>query len=326
MEILGLLIKKINLIATKTLTTGLLLLACFVFVDIDSIIENISKVSVQIIIISFGLVVASFFFMSLRWHKILAGRSGSSFYINNYLYFQSSFFNFFTPANLGGDIYRIVKFKSQMLSRRSILELLLLERTVGFLSILLVLVSSIIISIAIENHAFRSKILSFLVELTVSEKFVGLICFFAIWVVIIWATILMSDWMRKVVRNGLVILLRVWDVFRNNDKRWSIGLSFAGILCWIVSVFIVALSLDVPASFLAITVTVTFTEIIRFLPLTAQGVGVRELSFASMLSVWGHNFSESFAIATISYLILSVCILMCGPIGFFLRSFKEAES
>ena len=95
---------------------------------------------------------------------------------------------------------------------------------------------------------------------------------------------------------------------------------------WVLSIKTITLSLGLTVPTLHIAVVASLVELVRFIPITLQGIGLREGTFAYLLSFLGHNPEQSYAIALVSYLALSVSIFLCGPIGQFLNFFKANKN
>jgi hypothetical protein len=61
-------------------------------------------------------------------------------------------------------------------------------------------------------------------------------------------------------------------------------------------------------------------------PVTIQGIGLREGAFAYLLAFLGHSPEQSYVVGLAAYLALSVSIVLCGPIGQLLMWRARAES
>ena len=77
-------------------------------------------------------------------------------------------------------------------------------------------------------------------------------------------------------------------------------------------------------SFSNILIISALVEIIRFIPLTFQGIGVREPSFALLASeFFGSNFEVAFLAGLIIYACLSLVNLSLGAIFYFFSGLKH---
>ena len=58
-------------------------------------------------------------------------------------------------------------------------------------------------------------------------------------------------------------------------------------------------------------------ELVRLIPLTAQGIGVREGTFAMAFVLVGQSAESGFAVGVIAYLLVSLADVLIGFIGWF---------
>jgi hypothetical protein len=95
-----------------------------------------------------------------------------------------------------------------------------------------------------------------------------------------------------------------------------IGLSFLAMGLWILTVHMVAVDLGLHVSWLTLGMIVVLVELVRLLPVSIQGIGVREGAYAYLFSVIGESSEAGFVLGTVSYLALSLSVLMAGVVGF----------
>ena len=93
------------------------------------------------------------------------------------------------------------------------------------------------------------------------------------------------------------------------------SLTFIGILLWVLSIQAVASGFGLVVPVLELAAVATLVELIRLVPVTVQGIGLREGAFAYLLSFFGHNLEQCYVVGLVAYLALSVSIVLCGPIG-----------
>ena len=95
-----------------------------------------------------------------------------------------------------------------------------------------------------------------------------------------------------------------------------IGFSVLAVSIWVLTVQLVALAVDVRISWLTLGMIVVLVELVRLLPLSVQGIGVRESAYAYLFGMAGQSSEAGFVIGTVSYLALSLSILLAGAVGF----------
>ena len=93
------------------------------------------------------------------------------------------------------------------------------------------------------------------------------------------------------------------------------GLSFLSLAFWIAAIGSIAHDVEFEVPWLMLGAIAVLVEIIRLVPISMQGIGVREATFALLASFVGVSAEAGFVVAAISYLALSATLLCCGVIG-----------
>jgi uncharacterized membrane protein YbhN (UPF0104 family) len=88
-----------------------------------------------------------------------------------------------------------------------------------------------------------------------------------------------------------------------------------GILLWVISIKVIATGFGLRVPLLHLAVVATLVELVRLIPITIQGIGLREVTFAYLLSFFGYTPEQCYAVGAISYIALSVALILCGPLG-----------
>jgi uncharacterized membrane protein YbhN (UPF0104 family) len=115
-----------------------------------------------------------------------------------------------------------------------------------------------------------------------------------------------------------VLLTKIYEAVHFSslmDFVYLMGLSLLGLIIWIATVGMVALDLGLQISWLTLGMIVVLTELIRLLPVSIQGVGVREAIYAYLFTLFGQQAESGFVLGAISYLALSVSLFVAGLIG-----------
>jgi hypothetical protein len=73
------------------------------------------------------------------------------------------------------------------------------------------------------------------------------------------------------------------------------------------------LNLGLPIALLAMIVSLT--EIIRLVPISFQGIGVREGVFSALAGLAGSSPASGFVVAAVAYAALSLALAISGVIG-----------
>ena len=90
-------------------------------------------------------------------------------------------------------------------------------------------------------------------------------------------------------------------------------------MVWILAVHVIAIDLNV----ITLGVIVVLVELVRLVPVTIQGIGVREVAFAYFAGIVGESPESGFVLGTVSYLALTFSILISGAVGWCLMFYSE---
>jgi glycosyltransferase 2 family protein len=291
---------------------GLLFLAIRML-DVRAMLGMLRRGSVIAFVFAIGINILSFAVMGLRWHRLVAPKLDSSFRYQLALYFKATFLNTFTPANLGGDAYRLVVLKGETVPAGQVVKLLLRERIVGLYSYMIVFVAAYALILIFRDGGALPAENPYLYGLAVAAVVFAL-PFLARPLGGLTAAV------RALIGKERLLGLEGWvdalaGLLSPKGTLWLMVLTFFGILLWVLSIQIIASGFGLVVPALHLAVVATLVELIRLVPVTVQGIGLREGAFAYLLSFFGHNPEQCFVVGLAAYLALSVSIVLCGPIG-----------
>ena len=86
-------------------------------------------------------------------------------------------------------------------------------------------------------------------------------------------------------------------------------------LVWVASVFVISNSMGMNIPFYIFVLVGSLVEIIRFVPISIQGIGIREASFAFFLTSYNVEIEASYALGLVSYTLLSLSLFIIGILG-----------
>lgn len=298
----------------KFLVSIILIAFAIYLLDIQTIIKTIRSGSAMSFIVAITLNVLTFFVMGLRWYILITPIMRLSFVGHMAVYFRGAFMNTFTPANLGGDAYRLAVLRKNAGFSGELVKLLLRERIIGFygyVTIFLVAYISVLFSVGFDTplagNPYTFGVIAALgvFSLPFIARHMGA------GFTSITRRIIGGERLPKL-ENYTEILAGLLSL---NGILPLILITFCGIAMWVLSIKIIAagFGLSVPLTHLA--TVATLVEIIRLVPITIQGIGLREGAFAYLLAFLGHNPEQCYVVGTIVYLAQSVAIILSGPIG-----------
>lgn len=243
---------------------------------------------------------------ALRW-RILLKCKGIEVSIVKLLYFNfvGLFFNLFSPGAIGGDAVRMYQMSRHAQNTSEAVASVFMDRGIGFFTLLC-------IAPIIVLFSAKQTEMSTLFPPVILLSFTSIASIF----ILIRLKKLMQRW--NPVNDGTFYkaIIRYFDVFdgyRTNKKLIlfamiiSLGIIFLGIA---TTYFIShGLGLYIPFSYFVIFVPIIF--LITVIPISINGLGVREGAFVFFFAKAGLSTPEALSISLISY----VLTLLFGMIG-----------
>jgi glycosyltransferase 2 family protein len=232
-------------------------------------------------------------------------------------YFRAQLFSTISPGKLGGDAYRFVVLRRYTNADGLLLALIFQERMIGFASyVLLFLLGALVFELTNQGSGLSaaSRAGVHLLELGFGVA-LGLL-------LVLPRLLRVAD--RTARRFGVAISSELLEAVHYACSIYSVRsllpvlfLSLVGIAGWCLMVLLIATDLgtDIPVS--AILMICTTAELIRLVPLTIQGFGVREGTFALAFVVAGQSAESGFVVGALAYLLVSVADVLIGFIGWF---------
>jgi uncharacterized protein (TIRG00374 family) len=228
-------------------------------------------------------------------------------------YFFATFLNTFTPANIGGDAYRILSLRSPEQGASPVIIAVVRERVSGLLSYLLA--CPLVAMFAYLTHSQSGCFLPAPIEAAV-------IASSAVAMALLVAPLVTTQIARMRLIQQRPLLLKTLSLLEEGMRFSSLGrlsavlaLSFIGVALWITAVKIVAMDLTLVIPWPELGLVVILSELLRMLPTTIQGVGMREAAFAYLVGQLGSSPEAGFVLGATSYLILTGALALCGGIG-----------
>ncbi len=295
-----------------------LIVIAFFWLDMNSLWETAANITPLRFAIAVALTQLSFVLLALRWIRMVQPVAPATNIKHLRMYLYGLFLNTFTPGNLGGDVYRIFALKPMAETTRSIVLVLLQERLIGLLTFV---VAYVLCAVWLVPSSATLSSLYFVAAAPLAAVALLLLFLprFMRW-------LLAAKWLAPVTRKVPKInVLREVNVFGKTRDGFALSAySCASIVCWLSAVNVVAadLSLTLPTALIA--AIAILTELVRTIPVSLQGIGLREASFASLVGLAGGSPEVGFLVGALSYLALSVCLLLNGLIAVCLGTHSAA--
>ncbi len=289
--------------------TALVVAVALYLLDWNGLIAALQRISFSSMLVCLLFILATHLCTSLRWALLIADRNESPRFSDMLIACQASVYNLVTPGAVGADAYRVIKSDESRGGRMRSAGLVLLERIMGIWGQSAVfLVAYLLSSGAAKSPVFEASASIFLT--------------LAIGIII-----------------GLALLSRIripsrWDGAAGRFARaaitgltangWqtntaALALSFASVAVWAVSAHSISSDTGVGLALAPIALIAVVTELARMLPISLQGIGVREATFAWLASEAGGVGEAGFVACGVlyglNYLVVAALGLLAGYAG-----------
>ena len=282
--------------------------------DLSEIAGHFKRVHVFPIVLAgvmdFVMVVVN----SLRWRALLRAKGIKVRQAKLlYYYLVGNFFSAALPTSVGGDVVRVVGIGGETGRRADVFGSVVVDRLLGF---------AVLLPLGLLSMPFVGN------ELTHWDKVLEVWAVAALVFVCGYVVLL-----RPVAGRLLTVfgpLLDLLERFKARDRleraygavvsyKHSRGAVFQGImlsvlsrLLWIYGCFLVARAFSFDIGFMPLLLIVPIVEIVRMIPISLSGLGVREAAFVFMLGQFGVDKGLGLAYALVVYAVFTVLALVGG--------------
>lgn len=296
------------------LTASVVLLGIAAYLlDWPTLLRTFASLNPVVFCVAVLIATCQYIPMAYRWFVIVRIARPGPFLWHLQYFSMGSFLNTFTPANIGGDVYRFVKLQRDG-RRYFILLALFRERLVGLHAYLLGYLIFWLVYVLIGGSR------SLMLDLLAGAIFFAQI---SLWVLpILFGRIRRYDWFLAR-RNIKAIVDTCWRASRFKSQSELMTIFFLSMLAlgiWYCSMLYLAYTMNIDIEPAALGIVVVLAELIRLLPISVQGIGLREGAYAYVFTLVGATGEAGFALAAVGYLALTASILLMGVIGALLNA------
>ncbi len=215
-------------------------------------------------------------------------------------YLIGGFFNNFLPTRVGGDIYRMVDSKKYSGSLLRPFAVIIIERLSGIYALLL-------IGIAAVSFYPRFQEVKALAIALFTLAMLGLVC-----LLLFYGSDRFGEWLKRVTgklpARFSSKLLSMFDAFWHFSRSRSVlVITFLlGLLLQanvILYYYFIARGIHMPLSFQEAAIVMPILICIQLLPLTPNGIGVREFSYIYLLEPFGVREALAVAFSLWDYIL-----------------------
>ena len=316
-------------IALKLAVTALLLFLLYRKVDGRAFGEALRGLRWAWIPPFFAILFANMWISSLRWSLLLCSDGVDiptrKLFASHWI---ASFFNFFLPSNVGGDVYRVADVGRKSGSAVGSLASVFADRLCGFLAMSLMGFLFPLLGLRLVPPENRVLLL---VPLAV---FLGFLCVAAL----LWQQGIVRFFARLLPGRARATVERLLDTFFASMRAYArrpralagaFGLSVVFQFLVLVAVWTVCRALAIPVSLAECCVFVPFICLLEAVPLSINGIGLRDagyLMFFTAVGLAGRGADPATAAGTLSLCYMAFTLVYaCGGGLLFLRRMFAAR-
>lgn len=282
--------------------------------DVAKIVSHLKGLALVPLLIAAGLDLAMILVQAWRWSILLRARNVTiGFAKLVYYYFVSIFFSAFLPTSVGGDFARIVAVSTATTRRADAVASIVVERIMGFFVLLPVSL------LALPFVAGRLKEW----RLVLTAEALGVLVVVGFLVLLV----------RPVARTFSRVLEPVFGLLKRFQARdrlervyasiliyrdakgaiaAGIALSVFSRLLWVAACYFICKAFSIKLGIAVLLVVVPIVELVRMIPVSVSGVGVREAAFVAMLRQFGIEDSLAFSFGAMVYLVFFLYAVIGG--------------
>ena len=302
--------------AVKLGIAMLLLGAALYLLDWPALRESLQRIHPSAFVVAVLLLLPENALLALRWHYVVRADIPLPVAEHTRRFFIAIFVSSFTPATIGGDFYRFLNLRKKARNNWQMAGLIVRERLIGLAGYALFY---LVCAVAYLSSAESG-------DAALGEAYwLALICFVA-GLVGLYPARRLFDILRErlpLFRGGkgagygelISVALDMGGV------RQILGLQCLSLLTcgmWTLSIVVIARDLEIEVGFLVLGMAGVLTDLVRQIPISIQGIGVRESTFAVLLWAMGLSLEQGFILGLASYLAVTIAVVAVGAIGFLM--------
>ncbi len=325
--------KKNLILAAKLLVTVLLIFYLFKTkgIDLQKSWTYIRQSNLLYLFLALMLLMIGQFICTIRWSQILHHLKIRLPLTRLFqFYLIGMFFSLFFPSVIGGDFVKIYYVKRD--SGKSLtyaLASIYLERAAGFLALLVYgILGALLYPLALTPQDFRPIGWLGLAKIPIWMLPAGVLVLFlaANWVLfgshLYGGATRLLNWLHLNTLSEKVILIRdAMQSFRRHPSAlfWPLVISFINIGMVVVMNWLVGLALDIHLPLTVYAAVVSLMTLLVMLPISINGIGVRENSYVFLLALVGVGPDKSFTLSLVGFFLIVLSGLPGGIVYSMLK-------
>ncbi len=292
----------------RLIVSAVLLVVLFYRVDLKQLLNTMLRVGVGNFLELSALYLLSQVVSSIRWSMVIRSLGARMGVVRLLLaYLLGMFANLFLPSTIGGDAIKAYVV-SKVLGLRLAVSSIFLERYNGLVALLLISLASVFIFKGFFDVRLKMLVVGVVIFAMFAPFLLGLRYF------------------RRFKRLDNFFM----DIMRFHKSSLILPVTLLSFLVQgiVILVYVLAsrmLGFDVPAAYFLAFIPII--NLISFLPISFNGVGVREFSFVYFFSLAGLNRVDALSLSLLVFFVVVFCSLVGGAVYLVWKDnvVKEAE-
>jgi hypothetical protein len=284
------------------------------WLDWAALTRSMHMLTPRLLAVGLLLCLLNYALMALRWTIMINPLVPRPLLEHVAIYLYANLLNTLTPANLGGDAYRVVALKGERGTMLPVIALLQ-ERVFGLLGYLGLYL------LCLSWVAFHEGLPPGISALFSAVALGAGLAYCGVPLLLVILHVLRPR--LSAVENRFPRLALFFNAGLQMDPQVAakaMSLSLLNTAAWITTLWVVAQEMGMTLSWPELGVIAVLVEIIRLVPTTVQGIGVREGATAFFTAALGSTYEQGFLLGTLCYLLSSVAMLLTGGLGATLRA------
>lgn len=290
--------------------TVLFVAALAYYFDWTTLARSFSNLSLTVIAGALACSLVSVILLSMRWAVLAAPSTVTIGWREFRDAFLAQSVSLLTPAAVGADAYRIIVAVDREGGRSRAVGLVLFER---------------VVSVAVYAYMFVAAFIVASFEGPVGSVFsIAALCFAVFGAGFILAMVLSVMFAQKIAAwvmargwEKLALILEAATIVDPSRVFLSLLISALATGSWLMSIVILGFTVDIGLTVADLAMTGIVTDFARLLPISVQGIGVREAVFSSLAHEAGGDPTAALVTAATAYVLLTVIIVCAGAVARF---------
>lgn len=291
------------------------------FLDWKVLLESLGRLHTGPIVQVLLLCEVLLLLVAWRWQRIVHDIVDVPVREHLQYFLLGNYLNTFTPANLGGDIYRVVMLVRAGGDRNRLIAAAFAEKSWGLGTYLIVF----LVCYAVMKFAYGGA------SSPEIDAMAIIICMVA---VAGGGGLLIIPHIEKYVsacgRFRRIAKLSNFIAGALHAHKPVVQvqifiLSLLNLGLWVFAAFILAQDLEIDVTIPELALVAILTEIVRIIPISAQGIGIREGAYSYLFYTMGYSPQDGFILGASIYIILTIIFAVNGMVGWLLGQTAPAK-